>query len=138
MATCLSNGWDTDNGASYLNHESTGNSDHLVHLHYFKIKQECIPVGCVLPAAVAIHGGGVRVSALVHAGIHTNSPGCGPGDTPLGVGLERHPLATHLNFPPGCEPEDPPGDLQGMLGYLQGMLGYHFEDLLQDMLGYHL
>ena len=102
-------------------------------------------------------GGG---SASVHAGIHP--PGCGPGDTPLGVGLETHPpgvclenpprpdpstsplgvgletpLDRPLNIPPGCGP----GNLQGMLGYhpptpgdlLQCMLGYH----LQCMLGYH-
>ena len=98
-----------------------------------------------------------RVSASVHAGIHTppplvwawRPPWCGPGDPPecgpgdpLGVGLEtpwvwtwRPPLARPLNFPPGCGPGDPlPGDLQGVLGYhLQGMLGYH----LQGMLGYH-
>ena len=78
-------------------------------------------------------------------------PGCGPGDTPhvwawrpprpdsttspLGVGLEDHPLlARPLNFPLGvgletckaCCDTTLPGDL------LQGMLGYH----LQCMLGY--
>ena len=37
------------------------------------VKQECIPVGCVPPAAVAISGGG----------LHTHSP---EADTPLGVG----------------------------------------------------
>ena len=60
-------------------------------------------------------------------------PRCGPGDS-LGVGLETSPwpdtstsshgygprdspLARPLNFPPWCGPGDPPGDLQGMLGY---------------------
>ena len=66
-----------------------------------------------------------RGSASVHAGIHP--PPCGPGDPPLGVGLET-PLARLLNFTPGWGPGDPPG----LLGYhLQGMLGYH----LQCMLG---
>ena len=63
-------------------------------------------------------------------------PGVGL-ETYLGVGLET-PLVRPLNFPPKCGPADPPGDMQGMLGYhplgdlLQGMLGYH----LQCMLGY--
>ena len=107
----------------------------------YKFKQECIPVGCVLPAAVAIMGGSP------HTQTHTPGAGtpwsrhppgagtpwvwawrppprCGPGD----------PLARPLNIPLGCGP----GNLQDMLGYtppnlLQGMLGYH----LQCMLGYH-
>ena len=78
------------------------------------IQQECIPVGCILPAAVAIGG-----SASVHAGID-----------PLGVGLETPPSQIPFNFPLGCGPGDPPwpdplqlppgcgpGNLQGMLGY---------------------
>ena len=56
-------------------------------------KQECIAVGCVPPAAVAVHGG--RGSASVHAGIHT-PPGCGPGDPPPGVGLETPPPGVGL------------------------------------------
>ena len=70
----------------------------FVHMHW-----ECIPVGCVPPAAVAVRG-----SASVHAGIHT-PPRCGPGDAPLprpdpstsqlGVGLEIPPTRP-LNFPP--------------------------------------
>ena len=77
----------------------------------YKFKQECIPVGCVLPASVAIMGG-------LHTHRHTpleqvppwsrhppgagtpwvwawRPPRCGPGDpwpdpstSPLGVGLE--------------------------------------------------
>ena len=103
-------------------------------------KQECIPVGCVLPAAVAIMGG---VSTHRHTPLEQGPPGagtpleqappgCGPGDPPrCGPG---DPLARPLNIPLGCGP----GNLQDMLGYtppnlLQGMLGYH----LQCMLGYH-
>ena len=63
---------------------------------YMKKKpiQECIPVGCVLPAAVAIcWGEGVCLSACWDT---HHSPGCEPGDPPparplnlpLGVGLE--------------------------------------------------
>ena len=76
-----------------------------------KYKQECIPVGCIPPAAVAIRG-----PASVHAGIHPlwvwacRPPGCGPRDphpprsgdpqrpdpstSPLGVGLETPLLET--------------------------------------------
>ena len=85
-------------------------------------KQECIPVGCVLPTEVAIHGG----YASVHAGIHPSgvgletprvlawrppqvwacrTPWSGPGD-PLGVGLETPPGQTP-QLPPGCGPGDP-------------------------------
>ena len=97
------------------------------------VRQECIPVGCVLPAAVAVGGR----SASVHAGIHL-PPGVGletphldvglktPPDvgleTPhLGVGLET-PQARPLNFPLWCGPGDPPGCGPGNL---QDMLGYH-------------
>ena len=84
--------------------------------------QECIPVGCVPPAAVAVGvlGGGVCL------------PQCMLRDPPKDVGLETSlgvggpgdpPKARPLNFPPGCGP----GDL------LQDILGYH----LQCMLGYH-
>ena len=49
-------------------------------------QQECIPVGCVPPTAVAIFWG--EMSASVHAGIHS-PPGMGL-DTP-GVGLDTAP-----------------------------------------------
>ena len=82
-------------------------------------QQECIPVGCVPPAAVAMCwcGGG---SASVHAGI---PPGCGPGDPPgcepgdpLGCGLgdpprpdpSISPLGVGLETPQGQTPQHPP------------------------------
>ena len=74
-------------------------------------QQECIPVGCVPSATVAVCWPGECVPPP-----HT------PEQAPLGAGT-------------------PPGDLlQGMLGYhLQGMLGYQPPgDLLQGILGYHL
>ena len=87
------------------------------------MKQECIPVGCVPPTAVAV-GRGVCLSACWDTHTHTLGVdlappfGCGPGD-PLGVGLEtpwvwaqRLPGQTPP-LPPGCGP----GNLQGMLGY---------------------
>ena len=56
-------------------------------------KQECIPVGCLPPSALAVGwGGGVWLSACWDT-------------SPLGVGWESPP--------PGCGP----GDLQGILGY---------------------
>ena len=91
------------------------------------IRQECIPVGCVPSAAVAVLGG-VCLSACwdtpqVWAWRHP--PGCGPGDTPPGVGLETPPQVWAWRHPSvGLKTQ--PGDL------LQGMLGYH----LQCMLGY--
>ena len=75
-------------------------------------QQECIPVGCVPPAAVAIcrcGGGGLPQCMLVY---------------PLGVGLEtprvwawrppwvwawRPPPGPTPQYPPGCGPGDPPG-----------------------------
>ena len=67
-----------------------------------KIKQECIPVGCVPPAAVVVCWGG---SASVHAGIPPRVWAWRPPPphvflkTPLGVGLEN---------PPGQTPQLPP------------------------------
>ena len=100
-------------------------------------EQECIPVGCVPPAAVAICWGGLPqcmlgypapVWAWRHPQVLALRPPL-PSQTPqfpLGVGLET-PQARPLNFPPGCGlGYHSPGDLQGMLGYhLQCMLGYH-------------
>ena len=42
----------------------------------FILKQECIPVGCVPPAAVAVCRGGLPQCMLGYP------PGCGPGDPP--------------------------------------------------------
>ena len=68
-------------------------------------KQECIPVGCVPPAAVPVFfgGGGVCLSAFWD----THTPlVVGLGTPPPGVGLEtptaRHPIL------PGSGPEDLP------------------------------
>ena len=90
-------------------------------------EQECIPVECVPPTAVAVTGGlhtppeqGPPKSRhspeqTPPSQIPLNFPlGCGPGTDPpstslLGVGLDQIPL----NFPLGCGP----GNLQGMLGY---------------------
>ena len=76
---------------------------------YFQ--QEYFPVGCVLPAEVAVCWG---VSASVHVGIHPltpvwawSPPGCGPGEPPPGLGLETPPDPS--TSPTGCGPGDPPG-----------------------------
>ena len=71
--------------------------------------QECIPVGCIPPTAVAILGG-----------LHETPP---QEQTP---GSRHPPAARHAGLPPAMHAGiAPPGDL------LQGMLGYH----LQCMLG---
>ena len=97
-------------------------------------QQECIPVGCVPPAAIAVtgvsphryppppeqahpssrhHPLGAGTPQSRHPQGRPPPTGCGPGDPP---GL------IPLNFPLGCGP----GNLQGILGYrLQCMLGYH-------------
>ena len=68
--------------------------------------QECIPVGCVPPAAVAVGG-----SASVHAGVHSPLPAVGL-ETSLGVGLETPPPDVGLETttpPPQCGPGTPLG-----------------------------
>ena len=65
-------------------------------------KEECIPVGCIPPTAVAIWWGGI--SASVHAGIPPHAWAWPPPD----VGLETPPWARPLNFLPGCGSGDPP------------------------------
>ena len=67
--------------------------------------QECIPVGCVPPAAVAVGGGGWG-SASVYAGIQI-PPGVGL-ETPLGVGPESPQRPYPSTSPFGCGPGDPP------------------------------
>ena len=108
--------------------------------------KECIPVGCVPNAAVAVYWGDICLSAcwvwawtpLPEARPLNFSLGCGPGDPPQGQTLQlppwvwawRPPQARSLNSPLGVglktapqarplylHPECGPGDLQGMLGY---------------------
>ena len=62
----------------------------LLAFHKFTPKQECIPVGCVPPAAVAVSGGGLQQAP----------PGAG---TPPGAG--RHPPGTRN--PPGSRHPTP-------------------------------
>ena len=91
------------------------------------MKQECIPVGCVPPAAVAIPGGGGLYTPLgADPPREQTPPGSrhlqgwawrpplarSPSTYPLDVGLET-PLARSPKLPPGCGS----GNLQGMLGY---------------------
>ena len=92
-------------------------------------KQECIPVGCVLPAAVAV-GEGLPQCMLGYPPVcgPGDPPMCGPGDPPWVWSWQDPPTQVwSWQDPPRCGPGDPPGDL------LQGMLGYH----LQCMLEYH-
>ena len=77
---------------------------------YTLSEQECIPVGCVPPAAVAIGVGGVCLSACWDA-----PPGVGL-ETPLGVGLETicgcgDPPGQTPQPPPRCGPGDAPPDV---------------------------
>ena len=82
-----------------------------------KTKQECIPVGCIPPAAVAVTGGeGPTHSPLEQTPWNRHPPpqsrhplARSPSTSPLAVGLDQIPL----NFPLGCGP----GNLQGMLEY---------------------
>ena len=95
-------------------------------------KQECIPVGCIPPAAVAVMGGGSPHTPHI-------TPPSG-ADTALSLPPEQAsppqagtpPCRIPLNFPLWCGPGDsPPGQicLNFALGCgpgnLQGMLGYH-------------
>ena len=70
--------------------------------------QECIPVGCVPPATVAISVGEGGLSQ------------CMLGYTPR-VWAWSLPLARPLKLPLGCGPEN----LQGMLGYTPWRLARH-------------
>ena len=86
------------------------------------LKQECIPVGCIQSASVAVCWlGGL---------LHTHTPGAGTpsrAGTPQEQAPPWRPVARHAGIPPARHARIPsPRDLlQGMLGYhLQGMLGY--------------
>ena len=76
-------------------------------------KQECIPVGCVPPRAVAVCLGGVYLS--VSWGTH--HPQARPLNFPPWVwawrpprpALEIPPWPDPSTFPPGCGPGDHPG-----------------------------
>ena len=67
------------------------------------LEQECIPVGYIPSAAVAVClvGGGLPQCMFGYT-----PPGVGL-ETPLGVGLETPPTRP-LNLPPKCGPGDPP------------------------------
>ena len=67
-------------------------------------QQECILVGCVPPAAVAVTERGVSTAPRSRHPLE---------QAPLRVWAWRPPLARPLSFPLGCGP----GNLQGMLGY---------------------
>ena len=79
-------------------------------------EQECIPVGCVPPAAVAFYReGGVCCSACWDTHTHT-PPQVWAWIPPLGVGLDplrlwgwRPPPRCGPGYPRGCGPGDPPG-----------------------------
>ena len=99
-------------------------------------QQECIPVGCVLPMAVAVCRGGLPQCMLGYSPCVGLETLLWPDPTsPLGVGLENPPRPDPSTSPLGVGLEtckacwdttQPPGDLQGMLGYhLHCMLGYH-------------
>ena len=87
-------------------------------LSKLRSKQECIPVGCIPPAAAAVcWGGGVCLSACwdTPPGLGLDTPWVwawrppprpDPSTSPLGVGLETAP-ARSLNHP-RCGPGDPP------------------------------
>ena len=77
-------------------------------------EQECIPVGCVPPAAVAVTG-----VVSTHPPWSRQPPWVWawrppqPPPSPLGVGLETPPSPSliPLNFSLGCGPGDPPGQI---------------------------
>ena len=111
-------------------------------------RQECIPVGCVPSAAVAITGGGSpppwEQTPLEQAPLGANTPRsrpppmCAPG---------KPPRPDPLNFPHGCGPGDlpwpdppqlPPWMWAWRLGLARSPSTRSPGDLLQGMLWYHL
>ena len=111
-------------------HNQIGN-----HCNYFLLsllrkkymnRQECIPVGCVLPAAVAVTGG---LQSPLGANPPEQAPPWSRHPPQSGPGAPPWPDSSQLppwlwawrpppqpdtpQFPPGCGP----GNLQGMLGY---------------------
>ena len=75
------------------------------------ITQECIPVGCVPHAAVAVCCGGVCRSACwdtpLGVGLETPPPSVGL-ETPPPVWAWRHPLGVGLETPPRPDPSTSP------------------------------
>ena len=96
--------WRDLSGLMYLRSTQCFSFSLNAYIPLTNVKNECIPVGCVPPAAVAIQGGLPQCMLG-----YTTPPGCGPGD------------------PPQMWAWRPPsGYLQCMLRYhLQCMLGYH-------------
>ena len=100
----------------------------------FSFGQECIPVGCVPSAAVAVSPGGGR-SAWTKCMLGYQPPWSRHPPRPGSLGARSRPplLETFCKayWDTTCnacwDSTPPPRDLlQGMLGYhLQGMLGYH-------------
>ena len=132
-----------------LEQENSGHFHNHIgnHCNYFLLsllrkkymnRQECIPVGCVLSAAVAVTGGlhsplgaNPPEQAPPRAGTPQSGPWPDSSQLPPWLWAWRPPRPDTPQFPPGCGPGNP---LQGMLGYhpwvwagdpLQGMLGYH-------------
>ena len=117
--------------------------------------QECIPVGCVLPTAVAVSWGpvGVYLSACWDTPTPLppwvwawRPPGCGPGDppgmgldTPLGVGLETPQVWAWIPpwvwawRPPSQTPQAPPWVWAWKPARHAGIptLRYHLQDMLR-------
>ena len=97
-----------------LEQENSGHFHNQIgnHCNYFLLsllrkkymnRQECIPVGCVLPAAVAVTGG-------LHSPLGANPPEQAPPEQgPPPEWTWSPPLGQiPLNFPLGCGPGDPP------------------------------
>ena len=94
-------------------------------------QQECIPVGYVPPAAVAVMGGGSQHTPGSRPPLGANPPIAGTLQVwawrPPQVWTWRSPFGVSLETCKACWDTIPPQDL------LQGMLGYH----LKCILGYH-
>ena len=100
---------------------SWSNQGHLSPRRTIEIssKQECIAVGCIPPAVVAV-GGGLRQCMLWY--------------TPLGVALEKTPPWSDPSTSPlGVDLETCKACWDTTTPLVQGILGYH----LQCVLGYH-
>ena len=109
LKTCLFSSsktqiWRDLSGLMYLRSTQCFSFSLNAYIPLTNVKKECIPVGCVPPAAVAIQGGLPQCMLG-----YTTPPGCGPGDPP-DVGLET-PLwipARHAGIPPAMHAGIPP------------------------------